>query len=127
MPRAECRKILTLYGIEGKRSVDALFDTGSSDSFLREEIADRLGPRIELPEPKRFEMLRGTFVVHEAFVGDVGLARHRQTGLFYIVPHLSEELLLGADFLQRWHIKFEPRRRRIEVDPKALRLTAVMA
>jgi hypothetical protein len=41
-----------------------------------------------------------------------------------IVEDLSEELILGADFLQRWHIKLDPFRRRVWVDPEDVRIRA---
>lgn len=120
-------KRLTLHGSDRKRSLDALFDTGSTKSFIRADVAKGLGPNVELPEPKKFEMARGVLKVREGLVADVAIGRHRLTHLFLVVDGLTEELIIGADFLQEWHIRLEPRRRRIILDPKALRLKAVGA
>lgn len=39
---------------------------------------------------------------------------------FLVVPNLSEELIIGADFLQRWKIKLDPENEKITIDEKAL-------
>jgi len=44
---------------------------------------------------------------------------------FLVVSDLSEELIIGADFLQRWKIKLDPENERIIIDPKALKLKLV--
>ncbi len=120
-------KRLILHGPRRKRSVEALFDTGSSKSFIRGDIAQGLGQNVELPEPRKFEMARGTLAVREGLVADVAIGRHRLFHTFLVVDGLTEEVIIGADFLQEWHIRLEPRSRRIILDPRALRLKAVGA
>jgi hypothetical protein len=44
---------------------------------------------------------------------------------FLVVPNLSEELIIGADFLQRWKIKLDLESEKIIIDPKVLRLKLV--
>ena len=44
---------------------------------------------------------------------------------FLAFPELSEELIIGADFLQRWKIKLDPENESIIIDPKALKLKLV--
>ncbi|MDI6886883.1 MAG: hypothetical protein QMD22_11210, partial [archaeon] len=41
------------------------------------------------------------------------------------VPNLSEELIIGSDFLQRWKIKLDPESEKIIIDPRALKLKLV--
>ena len=116
---------LWVIGRRARRRVSALFDTGSSDSLIRADLAGEIGHPDELPEPKKYRAAVGSFVVRTSVVADVLLAGKRFTALFFVVPGLTEELVLGADFMQRWHLRLEPRRRRVILDPKALQLKAV--
>lgn len=45
--------------------------------------------------------------------------------MFYVLPDLSEELIIGADFFQRWKIRLDQERETILIDPSALRLKLV--
>jgi len=49
----------------------------------------------------------------------------RLHGTFFLVPELAEQLILGADFFQRWKIKLDPETEDIIVDPKALKIKLV--
>jgi hypothetical protein len=46
-------------------------------------------------------------------------------GTFIIVPELTEELIIGADFLQLWKIKLDPMTEEIIIDPSALQLQLI--
>jgi predicted aspartyl protease len=112
-------------GSRGRRKLQALFDTGSTKSFIRASITGCLGEPVELPEPEKYEMARGAFRTRKGSVVSIALSGRRLTGLFRVADGLTEDLIVGADFLQEWHIRLDPRRRRIILDPKALRLKAV--
>lgn len=119
------RKQLWVYGSKGRRKIEALFDTGASHTMIREEIGARLGVRSDLPEPREYEAAVGRFRVRQAVMLDIAIQRRRLFTEVMLAPDLSEDLIIGANFLQDWHIKLEPRRHRIILDPKALRLKAV--
>ncbi|MBI3097044.1 MAG: retroviral-like aspartic protease [Planctomycetes bacterium] len=119
------RKRLLVIGHKGRTRVEALFDTGASHSMLREDIAPRLGVPEELPEPTRFHAAVGTFEARKGLFVDVVIGGKRLVTGVTIVPDLTEELILGDDFLQRWHIRLDPRRREVSLDRKALRVVAV--
>lgn len=116
---------MVCIGRKGRCTVEALFDSGSNHCLMRDDVAARIAPLDELPEPKLYEAAVGSFRAKHFVVADVSLAGRRLTTLFKVVPDLTEEAILGADFLQSWHIRLDPRRRRILVDPRALRLKAV--
>lgn len=118
-------KDLWLRGRKGSRKVRALFDTGSTYSLIAESVARRIAEPTELAEPKRFEAAVGTFRAREVVFPDVVLGRKRLPTALIVVSELTEEVILGVDFLQHWHIRLDPRGKRIIVDPKALRLIAV--
>jgi hypothetical protein len=44
---------------------------------------------------------------------------------FNVVPLPTEQVILGADFFQRWKIKLDPETESIIVDPKALQVKLV--
>lgn len=115
-------KKIWVIGRKGRRKVEALFDTGSSDSLVRDSLARKLGSPEDLPEPKTYEAAVGQVTAREALFVDVVLRGKRLTTGLKVVPGLSEELILGADFFQRWHIRLEPRTHRVILDPKALKL-----
>lgn len=114
-----------LVGRKGRRSVEALFDTGASHSLLREEIADAIGEPEDLPEPVHFEAAVGSFVAKKGVFADVILNGKRFPSSLRLVPGLTQDLILGTDFLQMWHIRLDPRKRRVILDPKALRFIAI--
>ncbi|MBI2900323.1 MAG: retroviral-like aspartic protease [Planctomycetes bacterium] len=118
-------KRVWLIGLKGRRKVEALFGTGSSHSLLNERIARAVGTPEGLPGPKVYQAAVGSVTAREGIFADVVLRGKRLTAGLKIVPDLTEELILGADFMQVWHIRLEPRRGRVILDPRALRLKAV--
>gem|GEM_PF-4867363 len=79
----------------------------------------------ELAEPKTFSAAVGSFEARTSICPDVVLNRKRLPTSLMVVPDLTEELILGVDFFQRWHIRLDPRRHRVLLDPRALGLRAV--
>jgi predicted aspartyl protease len=118
-------KELTVIGPKGRQRLTALFDTGASFSLIRNTIAEPIGDPAEIPEPKKFTTAVGEFRAHTYIVVDIALERKRLFPPLIVGPGLTEDLILGADFLQQWHIRLDPKRHRFLLDPKALKLRAV--
>ena len=117
---------VSLSGDKGKRKVYALWDNGSSESFIRRDLAEKVETISKLRTPKEFEMGKGLLSVTESTpILDVEVDGYNLFWHFLVVPDLSEELIIGADFLQRWKIKLDPENERIIIDPKALKLKLV--
>ena len=77
---------------------------------------------------REFEMGEGSLSVSESTgVLSVEVEGFNLFWHFLVVPNLSEELIIGADFLQRWKIKLGPKSERIIIDPKALKLKLVLS
>jgi hypothetical protein len=101
----------------------ALWDNGSSESFIRRDLAKEVATISKLRAPKKFEMGKGTLVVKESTpIVDIEVEGYNLFWHFLAFPDLSEELIIGADFRQRWKIKFDPENESIIIDPKALKL-----
>lgn len=119
-------KEVVLRGDKGERKFQALWDNGSSESFIRKNLAEKVGTVLNLSAPREFEMGKGVLLVEESTgIMDVKVEGYNLFWHFLVVPELSEELIIGADFLQRWKIKLDPENERIIVDPKALKLKLV--
>ncbi|MHC1611395.1 MAG: retropepsin-like aspartic protease [Candidatus Methanospirareceae archaeon] len=111
---------------KGEGEFQALWDNGSSESFIRRDLAEGVGTILRLDAPREFEMGRGSLSVSESTgVLSVEVEGFNLFWHFLVVPNLSEELIIGADFLQRWKIKLDPENEKIIIDPKALKLKLV--
>ena len=118
-------KAVKVSGNKGSKEVKALFDSGASESFIRADIAKELSSPTRLPNPKSFEMGRGTLKVSRAMIGDVQLNGASLFATLLVVPNLTEELILGADFFQRWKIRLNPEDEEVILDQDALKLKLV--
>jgi hypothetical protein len=119
-------KEVVLRGDKGEERFQALWDNGSSESFIRRGSAEKVGTILRLDAQREFEVGRGTLSVAESTGSlSVEVEGFNLFWHFLVVPNLSEELIIGADFLQRWKIKLDPESEKIIIDPKALKLKLV--
>lgn len=118
-------KTIKVSGNKGSKEVKTLFDSGASESFIRADIAKELSSPTRLPNPKTFEMGRGTIKVTRAMLGDVQLNGATLFATLLVVPNLTEELILGADFFQRWKVRLNPENEEVILDKDALKLKLV--
>lgn len=63
--------------------------------------------------------------MQEGVQAAIWLDGHALSWLFYVIPDLTEDAVIGADFLQIWEIKLDPERERLIFDPNALKLKLV--
>ena len=125
MIRYKATKVIKVAGNKGSKEVKALFDSGASESFIRADIAKELSSPTRLPNPKTFEMGRGTLKVTRAMLGDVQLNGATLFATLLVVPNLTEELILGADFFQRWKVRLNPENEEVILDKDSLKLKLV--
>ena len=118
-------KKLALRGDVGHREVNALSDTGASRCLVSERVAREVATPRKTPQVLRFEMARRTLETNQAMFGTVTFEGHDLLWMFIVLPDLSEELILGADFFQVWKIKLDPEIEEVSMDPSALRLKLV--
>jgi predicted aspartyl protease len=121
-------KHILLKGDKGGESFSALLDNGSSESFIRKNLAKEIATISRLAVPKEFGMGKGTLLVKESTsVLDIEIDGFNLFWHFLVVPDLLEELIIGADFLQRWKIRLDPENEKIIIDEKALKLKLASA
>ncbi len=118
-------KPITLSGTVGTKTFTALMDTGASACYIRSDEASGIAPPSKIPAPVTLKLGKGDTQVDELLVSFVELDGHRLPWTFIIVPELTEELIIGADFFQRWKIKLEPETESIIIDPSALKIQLV--
>lgn len=113
------RKRLALIGPRRRRQVECLFDTGASSSFIRPELALTLGLSVaRLPRPLRFRLGKGSAQVSQLAAVMIRINGATLADAAYVMPGLTEEYVLGAEFLERYGIRLDPRRRRLLLPPK---------
>jgi len=115
---------IAFKGSLGEQKLYALFDTGSTYSCIREDIAAQVGLLDRLPESRYFGTasenqylkvengMRLDFEVNEINLSDE----------FMVVPRLSEEVIIGATTMQKWRIKLDFEHDAVIVDPKVAKL-----
>jgi predicted aspartyl protease len=118
-------KKIKFIGPKGIKELNALMDTGASESFIREEEALFFAAPYKMPQPMILELGKGKLEADEALFLYLELDGVRLHWTFIVIPNLTEEAIIGADFFQRWKIKLDPETEEIIFDPKALKLKLV--
>jgi predicted aspartyl protease len=118
-------KQVKLTGPKASQEFTALMDTGASESFIRSEEAQMIATPYKMPEPMSLELGREELEVDEVIFAYVDLDGVRLHWTFMVVPDLTEQVIIGADFFQRWKIRLHPETEKIIFDPKALKLKLV--
>ena len=121
--------IVKEYTVTGNRRSDTvrvLYDTGAGASFVRRDIAEPLGNIDSSPVPIRFVMAnrQETFIVEHVINLAVDIDGAPLVYMFYIAEDLAEELIIGADMMQRFKITLNMDNESVSIDPRALYLRA---
>lgn len=120
------RRKLPLVGPRGRRQVDCLFDTGASSSFIRPELVRELGlSTASLLKPVPIRLGKGSTRVSQFAAVMIRLNGVDVADAPYVMPGLSEECVVGAEFLERYNIRLDPKRRRL-ILPAKRHLTLVL-
>ena len=120
------RKKLEVAGSVGRRDCDILFDTGASACFVKEDAARELSQILKWPTPLTFTLGDETVITAENMtILHVNIKGHLLFHHFLVVPKLPCEVVIGADFLQRWKIKLDPATEEFIIDEKALEIILV--
>jgi len=102
-------KQIEIEGSKGSKVVEVLFDSGAEDSFIRRDLADEFCDITPPRRPAEFTLGDG-----ETIVMPMGLcaltAELEECGIgwtAWVVEHLSREVIIGADVLQKYNIKLD--------------------
>ena len=116
-------KKLRVAGDKGERRLQVLFDSGASDSFIRQDVVDRIATRVKLPVPKTYTLADGAgrLRANETAVVHVSIAGLTISDNFIVAPRLSDEVIIGANTLQKWRIKLDLENEKIIIDKRTAR------
>ena len=119
--------IIKEYDVIGTRRSDtvrALYDTGAGASFVRRDIAEPLGDFAATPRPLRFMLADAQegFIVDQTIPLIVDVDGTQLMYHFYVADDLAEELIIGADMMQKWKITLDLDNENVAIDPRALYL-----
>jgi len=97
------QKRVKLVGTKGAEEVDAIFDSGSTYSCIRPELANRLEMVLKLPAPIELGTAKSgeTLKASERVVLDFHLNGLRLSDEFMLIPGLSKPVVIGAATLQK--------------------------
>ncbi len=122
-------KEVELVGSKGKEKVTGLFDSGATYSCIEKELAQQLEMIIPLPMPLPFETAKKGEEVEaeEAVRLDFYLDGYRFSDEFFVLPDLSEKLIIGTTTMQKWRFKLDFEREEVIIDPRVTRLRLLKA
>jgi len=117
-------KPVTLRGDKGQIELDGMFDTDSTYSVIRKDIAEQLATVVPLDEPivlRTAEQGRQLTVTHRVVL-TIWLNGYRLSDEFIVVEQLSRPVLIGAATMQKWRMRLDMANEEIIVDPTATEL-----
>lgn len=118
---------LLYVGSKGEKTLYTLFDSGANLSCIHPDYIQDLEIPVPLGRIRRLstaseghyieirEVIRLDFYINDVLLSDE----------FLVVPHLSEEAILGAATLQKWRIKLDFEHDQVIVDPKVAKLQLI--
>jgi len=120
------KKKMAVAGSKAQRKCEILFDTGASACCVREDVASELGQIVKAPFPIAFRLGNNTVMKANKTVDlFLDMKGHNVGFYFLVVPELPYEVIIGADFLQKWKIMLDPVIEDFVLDEKALEIMLV--
>ncbi|HID93241.1 MAG TPA: retroviral-like aspartic protease [bacterium (Candidatus Stahlbacteria)] len=121
------KKNLQMSGSKNGRICEVILDSGASACFVRENVAKELSQILKAPVTLAFKLGDASLIKAE-YTTDlyVNIKGHNLAHMFLVVPKLAYEVIIGADFLQRWKIKLDPTTEDFIIDEKALEIVLIV-
>ena len=119
-------KEYTVTGERGSDTLRVLYDTGAGSSFVRKDMAEKLGNVVRTLRPVTFRMADGreTFTVDQDVALYIDVDGSPLMYHFFVANELAEELVIGADMMQRFKISLDMDNEAVSIDPRGLYLRA---
>ena len=118
---------IKLRGSKGEANVKALFDSGASYSFMRKDIAEKIGLIDKLPEPMKFVTAskKKQIEINERMSVDFYLNGARFSEMFLVSNEISEEVIIGTKTIQAWRFKLDFENEKIIFNPDVTKLVLI--
>jgi hypothetical protein len=124
----EIIKEIKIIGDKGRRRGSTLVNSGASDSVIRRDIAAKIATLIKWEEPVSLVLGDGETTIKAEYTTVIRFVLKGYTyppHRFLVLDKLEEDLIIGADAMQRWKIKLDMENEDIIIDERVLRLRLV--
>jgi len=110
---------LRFEGSKGEKILYALFDSGATYSCINDEVVEELESLTNLHTPMRMITASASTYMEVKYRVTLDFYHEdiRLTDEFYVIPDLSEQVIIGASTLQKWRIKLDFEHDTIMLDP----------
>ena len=108
----------------GEKEVTALFDSGASVSCIRPDLAQELEQPIPLDPPLQISTAdeANSMFVNEEVALEFNIDEYRFWTEFFLVPGLTEEVIIGAITMRQWRFKLDFEKEEVIIDPRVTRM-----
>lgn len=122
------QKEIRLVGSKGEEEVTAIFDSGSTYSCIKPELAGRIEVILPLPEPMDFGTAeeKRKLTAKERVSLNFYIDGYRFSDEFMLIPGLSEQAIIGAATLQKWRMKLNFETDEVIIDPRVTKLRLLL-
>ena len=119
-------KRIPVKGNKRTRTLRVLMDTGASHTVIRADIARQLATPAPLARRVLARFARGKGEIKEMVSLSLRIDGHDVVTPALVLSRLSEELVIGAEFFQRYKVVLDPEREQVHfTDPEALKVKII--
>jgi len=110
---------LRFEGSKGEKVLYALFDSGATYSCINDEVVEELENLTPLHTPMKMITASASTFIEVKYRAPLDFYHEdiRLTDEFYVIPNLSEQVIIGASTMQKWRIKLDFEHDTIILDP----------
>lgn len=111
---------LRFEGCKGEKNLYSLFDSGVAFSCINSDYAGELATLEKMRHPLEMATAAESIFlkITDAMRLDFYYNDIRLSDEFMVIPSLSEDVIIGANTLQKWRIKLDFEHDTIIIDPK---------
>jgi len=119
-------KKLAVKGNKATRTLRVLMDTGASHTVIRADIARKLATPAPLARTMDASFAKGRGKIKETVNLSLQINGQAVFTSAFVLENLSEELIIGSEFFQRYKVVLDPEREEIRfTDPEALKVKII--
>ena len=115
---------LLFVGSHGEKQLYSLFDSEANLSCINECMLSGLGAAVGIGRVRK-DVVAGNNIYPEVtqavaldfYINDVLLSDE-----FFVIPNLSEDVIIGSATLRKWRIKLDFEHDTVHVDPKVAKM-----
>ncbi len=111
---------LRFEGSKGEKMLYALFDSGATYSCINDDMAEQLEVVTPMHTPMRLATASSSTFMEITSRSTLDFYHEdvRLSDEFMVVPGLSEDVIIGANTMQKWRLKLDFENDNVIVDPR---------